>query len=288
MQRDTVDDAECAERGERELSSSADSWDGEGREELSAEAAASDCIETIAHPRARDDLAASRVSAVCARPATQLRTASSAMERMSLAAYANGVASCEATRRARPSYFLSAFLSSTRYSRTDGLALRSRTSWRREREASEGGGRDAGAKGAPTSTIAPRTVLRIFQTLQRTGTSSRRACCRRTSTRIPWRATAVFDRDELVTLISDQRIAHVNRMLHALNGLAALRHGEAAGLRWLTTALTSRHQASADRPFVRQGAHEDEDNARGAGALGARRATGGVARGSVARRPRTI
>gem|GEM_PF-2660028 len=47
-----------------------------------------------------------------------------------------------------------------------------------------------------------------------------------------WRARAVFDRPELVSLISDERAPEVRRVLNALKGLAALRHGEAAGVRW--------------------------------------------------------
>jgi integrase len=47
-----------------------------------------------------------------------------------------------------------------------------------------------------------------------------------------WRATAVFTRPELVKLISDERLPFDRRVLYALEGLAALRHGEAAGLRW--------------------------------------------------------
>ena len=47
-----------------------------------------------------------------------------------------------------------------------------------------------------------------------------------------WRASAIFDRGELVKLITDERIPELRRMQNALKGLAALRHGEAAGLRW--------------------------------------------------------
>lgn len=47
-----------------------------------------------------------------------------------------------------------------------------------------------------------------------------------------WRATALFTRDELEKLIKDERIPADRRMLYALQGIGALRHGEAAGLRW--------------------------------------------------------
>jgi integrase len=47
-----------------------------------------------------------------------------------------------------------------------------------------------------------------------------------------WRASAIFDRGELVRLITDERIPDLRRMQDALKGLAALRHGEAAGRRW--------------------------------------------------------
>jgi len=47
-----------------------------------------------------------------------------------------------------------------------------------------------------------------------------------------WRATAVYTRDELEWLISDSRIPWDRQVLYALEGIAALRHGEAAGLRW--------------------------------------------------------
>lgn len=47
-----------------------------------------------------------------------------------------------------------------------------------------------------------------------------------------WRATAIYERDELVTLISDPRIAPYRRVMYALEGLAGVRHGEMAGARW--------------------------------------------------------
>ena len=47
-----------------------------------------------------------------------------------------------------------------------------------------------------------------------------------------WRAAAIFTRAEAEALISDPRIPVDRRTLYALKLLAALRHGEAAGLRW--------------------------------------------------------
>lgn len=47
-----------------------------------------------------------------------------------------------------------------------------------------------------------------------------------------WRAGAIFTRDELEQLIGDERIPQDRRMVYALEGLAGLRHGEMAGLRW--------------------------------------------------------
>jgi integrase len=48
----------------------------------------------------------------------------------------------------------------------------------------------------------------------------------------PWRATAVYTREEIEQLISDQRIPEDRRVLYALKALAGLRHGEAAELTW--------------------------------------------------------
>ena len=47
-----------------------------------------------------------------------------------------------------------------------------------------------------------------------------------------WRATAIFSRDELASLIYDLAIPWDRRVEYALKGLAAVRHGEAAGARW--------------------------------------------------------
>ncbi|HYV49979.1 MAG TPA: hypothetical protein VFA20_34225 [Myxococcaceae bacterium] len=52
-----------------------------------------------------------------------------------------------------------------------------------------------------------------------------------------FRASAVFTRVELEQLISDERIPMDRRVLYALGGLAGLRHGESAGLRFRNCAM---------------------------------------------------
>jgi len=47
-----------------------------------------------------------------------------------------------------------------------------------------------------------------------------------------WRAQAIYTREEVERLISDSQIPEDRRVLYALKGVAGLRHGEAAGLRW--------------------------------------------------------
>lgn len=47
-----------------------------------------------------------------------------------------------------------------------------------------------------------------------------------------WRATAFFDKSELVTLISEDNIPPDRRLVYALGGIGGLRHGEIAGLHW--------------------------------------------------------
>ncbi len=59
-----------------------------------------------------------------------------------------------------------------------------------------------------------------------------------------WRATAVYSRDELTTMISDERIPPDRQMVCALEGIGALRHGEAAGLRF-------RHDDPSQTPLGR-------------------------------------
>jgi integrase len=48
-----------------------------------------------------------------------------------------------------------------------------------------------------------------------------------------WRDQAIFTRDELETLLADARIPDDRRVLYGLLGVAGLRHGEAAGLKWM-------------------------------------------------------
>jgi integrase len=47
-----------------------------------------------------------------------------------------------------------------------------------------------------------------------------------------WRHQAIYTRDEIELLISDERLLPDRRILYALKSVAALRHGEAANLRW--------------------------------------------------------
>ncbi len=47
-----------------------------------------------------------------------------------------------------------------------------------------------------------------------------------------WRATALYTREELEALITDERIPLDRRVMYGLQGIGGLRHGEAAGLRW--------------------------------------------------------
>lgn len=47
-----------------------------------------------------------------------------------------------------------------------------------------------------------------------------------------WRPTAVFERDELIALVSDPRIMDYRRVFYGFEGIAGVRHSEAAALRW--------------------------------------------------------
>ncbi len=94
--------------------------------------------------------------------------------------------------------------------------------------------------------LAPRTVRGIYSTVRRMFNSAKidelitdTPCVLEAGVLPPevdkdpeWRAQAIFTRDELERLISDDRIPLGRRMLYGLKGLAGLRHGEAAGLRW--------------------------------------------------------
>ena len=46
------------------------------------------------------------------------------------------------------------------------------------------------------------------------------------------RAAATYRDDEVMMLLTDDRLAPERRILNALKALAGLRHGEAAGARW--------------------------------------------------------
>lgn len=47
-----------------------------------------------------------------------------------------------------------------------------------------------------------------------------------------WRPTAIFEREELIALISHPRIASYRHVGYALEGVAGVRHGEMAGVKW--------------------------------------------------------
>ena len=95
-------------------------------------------------------------------------------------------------------------------------------------------------------TLAPRTVRSIYGTLRglmadavreeltlATPCVLGRADLPKLRDKDPeWRGRAVFSRDELELLISDDRINALRRVSYALLGLAGLRWGEAAALRW--------------------------------------------------------
>ena len=96
------------------------------------------------------------------------------------------------------------------------------------------------------SGLAPRTIRHVYATLV---TMFRSAVADELITATPcvlakgilpkkvdkdpsWRSGAIYTREEVERLISDVRIPEDRRLLYALKGLAALRHSEAAGLRW--------------------------------------------------------
>jgi integrase len=99
--------------------------------------------------------------------------------------------------------------------------------------------------------LAPRTTLHVYGTLR---SLFRHAMVEDLITASPcslprhlvpecvdrdpeWRSQAVFAREELVTLISDPRIAEDRRLFYGFEGLAALRLGEVAGLRFRSVNL---------------------------------------------------
>ncbi len=74
-----------------------------------------------------------------------------------------------------------------------------------------------------------------------------------------FRAKAVYVRDEVERLISDDRISQDRRVLYALQGLGGLRHGEAAGLRFRNCSTPAEPLSmvyvafSYDRPYPKGG-----------------------------------
>lgn len=100
--------------------------------------------------------------------------------------------------------------------------------------------------GQGTSTLAPRTVRHVYAVLRRMFKSAvidevigsnpvlvEPGVLPKNVDKDPaWRATAVFERSEVIQLVSNQCLPHKHRVLNALKALAGLRHGEAAGLRW--------------------------------------------------------
>jgi integrase len=94
--------------------------------------------------------------------------------------------------------------------------------------------------------LAPRTVRNIYGLLVTmfhdavadglipvTPCVLRRGTLPKKADKVPgWRETAVYTRAEVEMLISDRRVPEDRRVLYAVKGLAGLRHGEAASLRW--------------------------------------------------------
>jgi integrase len=94
--------------------------------------------------------------------------------------------------------------------------------------------------------LAPRTIRHVFAVLSRLFRSAvvdelivaspaivEKGILPKNVDKDPkWRATAIFERDEVVTLISDRRIPEPRRILYAIKFLSGVRHGEAAGLYW--------------------------------------------------------
>jgi integrase len=94
--------------------------------------------------------------------------------------------------------------------------------------------------------LAPRTIHHVYGTLRTLFRDARveelvdTSPCVLTKAQLgknedkdpEWRAGALFTREELEALISRDDIPWDRRVLYALQGVAGLRHGEAAGLRW--------------------------------------------------------
>ena len=96
------------------------------------------------------------------------------------------------------------------------------------------------------NTLAPRTIRHVFATMAilfgdaiadelitATPCVLRKGVLPKKVDKDPdWRATAIYDREEIALLIFDPRVLQDRRVLYALKALAGLRHGEAARLRW--------------------------------------------------------
>jgi integrase len=102
------------------------------------------------------------------------------------------------------------------------------------------------AQGVGTELMAPRTIRHVYSLLGRMFSTAvidevidtspvivAKGVLPKNVDKDPaWRATALYEREELVRLISDPRIRPERRVLTAIEGLGGTRHGEAAGLRW--------------------------------------------------------
>jgi integrase len=96
------------------------------------------------------------------------------------------------------------------------------------------------------SKLAPRTIRNVYGLLSTMfrdavaeGLITSTPCVLRKGVLPPkvdkdptWRETAIYTRGEVERLISERLIPEDRRVLYALKGLAGLRHGEAASLRW--------------------------------------------------------
>lgn len=101
---------------------------------------------------------------------------------------------------------------------------------------------------------APRTVRNVYSAIrclfrdaEIAGLTTNRPCIltwhqlgKLHDKKLGWRSKAVFTRDELVALVTDPRVPEDRRVLYALLGIAMLRHGEGAGLRWVNTELETK------------------------------------------------
>ncbi len=106
--------------------------------------------------------------------------------------------------------------------------------------------------------LAPRTVHNIYGLVRKLFRDAQvdelvdTSPCVLTSTELgrkedkdpEWRSGAVFSRDEVELFISSDLIARDRQVIYALLGLAGLRHGEMAGMRW-------RHYDAAAEPLGR-------------------------------------